>query len=106
MIQISEVLIIGPKVALAELGTILVEERLAASCHLPTEVDSLYWWEGTIQRNNEVRLTLHTRTALVDLIAQRTRQVHPYELPSVTHYELHTTDNKYRQWIAESTKEF
>jgi periplasmic divalent cation tolerance protein len=81
----------------------LVEERLAACGHLVQPVRSIYRWDGVVQDEAESRVALHTRTALVEAIVARTRELHPYEVPCVIALPLVAGNPAYLEWITAET---
>src|SRR4029078_10367739 len=59
----------------------LVTERLAACVNLLAPMESVYRWEGDVQREAERQLIMKTARARVDALWQRLRELHPYDLP-------------------------
>ena len=58
---VHAVLVTAPNVDVAErLATQLVESRVAACANLVPGVTSIYRWEGTVERAEEVLLVLKT----------------------------------------------
>ena len=82
----------------------LIEERLAACGHNLTPIRSLYRWEGAVQDESEARVALHTRTALVPAIVERTRELHPYDVPCVIALPITDGNPEYLRWIAAETR--
>ena len=83
----------------------LIEERLAACGHNLTPIRSLYRWEGAVQDEAEARVALHTRTALVPAIVERTRELHPYDVPCVIALPIADGNPEYLRWIAAETRD-
>lgn len=83
------------------LATAMVERRLAACAQL-TPIDSVYVWQGELQREAEVRVlfktTLERKSALMAAIAQ----CHPYEVPDIHAETLADVHPPYADWVAAS----
>jgi len=82
----------------------LIDERLAACGHNLTPIRSVYRWEGAVQDEAEARVALHTRTALVPAIVERTRELHPYDVPCVIALPIGDGNPDYLRWIAAETR--
>ena len=86
-----------------KIGKALVEEKLVACVNIhPT--NSIYWWKGKIQEENEVAVLAKTKASLVDKIISRVKELHSYEVPCVISFPIEKGNPDYLQWIEESTK--
>lgn len=84
----------------------LVGERLAACVNILPAIDSVYRWQGAIERASEVQLIIKTVEARVDALTARIRALHPYELPEVVAIEAASGWPAYLDWVrAETTPE-
>jgi periplasmic divalent cation tolerance protein len=82
----------------------LVEERLAACGHNLAPIRSIYRWEGAVHDEAEARVALHTRRSLVPAILERTRELHPYDVPCVIALPIADGNPDYLRWIASETR--
>jgi periplasmic divalent cation tolerance protein len=82
----------------------LVEERLAACGHVTGPIRSVYRWEGAVHDEGEARVALHTRRSLVPAVVERTRELHPYDIPCVIAMSLVGGNREYLQWIVAETR--
>jgi periplasmic divalent cation tolerance protein len=104
--ECSEVIITADNAEwLASFTRQLVEGRLAACGHNIAPIRSIYRWEGTVQDEAEARVALHTRTALVPAIIERTNADHPYDVPCVIALPIVGGNPAYLAWIKESTRD-
>ena len=82
----------------------LVREKRAA-CVTETPVTSTYRWEGAVQRDEEVTLTI--KVSLIEAEATRTRllELHPYTVPEVLALEVNQehSHQPYVEWVREET---
>jgi periplasmic divalent cation tolerance protein len=83
----------------------LVEDRLVACGQHIAPIRSVYRWDGTIHDDHETRVALHTRSSLVPAVIDRTRQVHPYEVPCILAIPIEAGNPDYVQWVIDETVE-
>ena len=62
-------------------GRTLVEERLAACVNLLPAMESVYRWEGQVERDTERQVIIKTTRDRVAALWDRIRELHPYETP-------------------------
>ena len=62
-------------------GRTLVEERLAACVNLLPPMESVYRWEGQVERDTERQVIIKTARDRVAALWDRIRELHPYETP-------------------------
>lgn len=82
---------------------VLVEEGLAACVNLGAESLSIYMWQGSVNSATEVALTIKTRAALAQTVADRLGQLHPYDVPEILVMGLQGGSKAYLQWLADQT---
>lgn len=83
----------------------LVEDRLCASVHNFSPVQSTYRWRGEIYERSEGRASLHTRRSRVNEIIARTKREHPYEIPSISTRPIDGGNPEYLAWISQETSD-
>lgn len=82
----------------------LVEERLAACVSVLPGLQSVYRWQGAIQRADEVLLLVKTTRERVEPLTARVASLHPYELPEVVAVEVAGGLAAYLDWVEEQTR--
>lgn len=82
----------------------LLEARLAACVNLLPGMTSLYWWEGKIDRSEEVLLLAKTRRALVPLLVETVRAVHSYDVFEAVALPVLGGNIEYLQWVVDETR--
>ncbi|MEZ0472961.1 divalent-cation tolerance protein CutA [Luteimonas salinilitoris] len=87
----------------ARIAETLVGERLAACVNLLPGVTSVYRWQGTVERADEVLLLIKTAPARLQALTARIVALHPYELPEVIAVESAGGLPAYLDWIAQET---
>lgn len=83
----------------------LVEERLAACVNQLPGVQSVYRWEGKVERSGEVLLLIKTSHLRLPTLTARVQALHPYELPELIAVEAAGGFAPYLAWVAEQTRE-
>ena len=78
--------------------------RLVACVNMIPAVESMYRWEGEVQTDEELLLMAKTRSALVNDIAKRVTDLHPYDLPEVIAAPIAGGLQGYLDWVVSSTK--
>ncbi|MDY0225331.1 MAG: divalent-cation tolerance protein CutA [Desulfomicrobium apsheronum] len=86
-------------------GRALLEQRLAACVNILPRVDSMYWWNGEIQREDEVIMLAKTSSALFEPLKACVLGLHPYEVPCIVALALDQGHTPFLQWIDEQTRD-
>ncbi|AEH37856.1 divalent-cation tolerance protein CutA [Halopiger xanaduensis] len=84
-----------------ELAERLVDERLAA-CVNRLSTTSTYRWEGEIHHDDEVVLLAKTTDEAYDDLADRVRELHPYDVPCIERFDEADLLESFAEWRAES----
>jgi periplasmic divalent cation tolerance protein len=66
-------------------------------------MESVYRWEGDVQRDTERQLIMKTTRARVDALWQRVRELHPYEVPEFLVLPIADGSDAYLRWLGDST---
>jgi periplasmic divalent cation tolerance protein len=85
-------------------GRQLVERRLCACVNILPGMVSLYWWEGAIERGEEVVMIIKTRAALAEAVRAAVRQMHPYTTPAILVLPIENVDPNYKAWLLAETE--
>lgn len=65
----------------------LINNHLVASSHI-TNLESTYWWNNEINKSIEYKLEVRTTINLYDKIEKLIKEMHNYELPEISYYEI------------------
>lgn len=93
----------GSKDEARKIGRELVQQRLAACINILDGMNSMYWWEGEIQDDQEVVLIAKTREALVPSLIEKVKSLHSYACPCVVSLPITEGNAPYLRWIEEET---
>lgn len=85
------------------IGRDLLDKRLAACINILMGMCSLYRWQGSIERSDEVVLLAKTRTDLIDKATSAIVQLHDYETPCVVALPILGGSPDFLRWIQTET---
>ena len=81
----------------------LVEDHLAACVNLLPPMESVFRWEGRIDRDTERQMLIKTSRERVAALWERVRALHPYDVPEFIVLPIVDGNAAYLKWLAEST---
>ena len=94
-----------PSVVEAETaGKTLVENGLAACVNILPGMVSVYWWQGAIERGDEVVMIIKTRATLAEAVRAAVRQMHSYSTPAILVIPIESVDPDYNAWLMAETR--
>ena len=82
----------------------LVEERLAGCVNLLPLLDSVYRWDGRVEREIERQIVIKTARERIVALWDRVRELHPYEVPEFVVLPIVDGNDAYLRWVGESTR--
>lgn len=80
----------------------LVKEKMVA-CVNVFKIDSIYSWQGKIEKNREYAMFLKTKKGLFEKIKKRIKKIHSYSLPCLISFSIEKGDKDYLKWVEKST---
>lgn len=81
------------------LANALVEQQLAACVNILAGCDSVYRWQGGIERAHEVPLLIKTSEAAYPALESAVRELHPYDLPELIALKIDGGLPAYLGWL-------
>lgn len=81
----------------------LVDERIAACANIIANMESFYWWQGSLTEDREVVLIAKTRAALVERAIARVRELHSYSVPCIVALPILAGNSAFLDWIDAET---
>lgn len=86
------------------LARTLVEQRLAACVNRLPAVDSVYRWQGAVERAVEVPLLIKSTRERLSEIQEVIRALHPYEVPEIVAIPVVAGLPAYLRWVVDETQ--
>ncbi|MEE9373858.1 MAG: divalent-cation tolerance protein CutA [Saprospiraceae bacterium] len=80
----------------------LLSEKLIF-CYNLFPIKSAYWWQETLQKDNEWVTILKTTQAHWDELQSRITELHTYEVPCIIKIEVEANE-AYEKWINKNVK--
>ena len=80
----------------------LVRDRLAACVNRIDGLESLYRWEGSVQKDHEVLLLIKTTSVAFGEVENAISALHPYELPEIIGVPVTQGSAPYLDWLTKS----
>ena len=81
------------------LAETLVEKRLAACVQLLPRIESVFRWEGKVERLAEFLLIAKTTGSLFEKLEKEVRQRHSYEIPEILALPASAVSGPYFEWL-------
>ena len=89
----------GSREEAVRLADILVVARLAACVQILPEIESVYHWQGNIERAAEVLLLAKTTQANFAALESAVRALHSYETPEIIALPITAASAPYLEWL-------
>ena len=86
----------------ARLADMLVQTRLAACVQVLQDIQSIYRWQGNIERSSEVLLIAKTDQSKFAALEQQVRAMHSYETPEIVAIPAAEVSGPYGKWLSDS----
>jgi len=86
----------------ARLADMLVGSHLAACVQILPEIESVYRWQGKIERQQEILLLAKSTSDKFDELEREVRALHSYETPEIMAVSLADVSEPYLTWLVQS----
>lgn len=86
------------------LAEMLVGARLAACVQVLPEMESIYHWQGQIERAPEVLLLVKTTVARFAEVEREVRALHSYETPEIVALPVTAISASYLEWLTAAVR--
>jgi periplasmic divalent cation tolerance protein len=82
----------------------LVEQRFAACVNIVPQIESVYRWQGKIEKTTEYLLIIKTTAGAFNPLHDALIELHSYELPECIEIAIEDGSTAYLDWIGESVR--
>ena len=86
------------------LADLLIGAHLGACVQILPEMESVYRWQGQIERQSEILLIVKTTAGKFAELEREVRALHSYETPEIVAVPIVTGSQPYLDWVSESVK--
>ena len=102
-VNVIVVLVTCPSLRVARgLSGALIRDRLAACVNIIPHVESIFRWEGRVDRSRETLLVIKTTTARFQRLRKTIIARHPYDVPEILGLPLRGGSPPYLRWVVAS----
>jgi len=84
------------------LADLLIGAHLAACVQILPEMESVYRWQGKIERQSEILLIAKTNAAKFAELEREVRALHSYETPEIVAVPIVAGSTPYLEWLTNS----
>jgi len=82
----------------------VLEKRLAACVNILPGMISHYWWQGAIERAEEVVMIIKTRATLAGRVQAAVKEMHSYDTPAILVLPVEGGEPGYLEWMMKETE--
>jgi len=82
----------------------LIKNRLAACVNIIDKIDSVFRWEGKVDRAREALLVIKSKKSKLTNIIKLVKSMHSYEVPEIIALPLIGGYKPYLNWLDESVR--
>ena len=87
------------------IADVLIGRRLAACVQIIDTIDSIYWWEGKVEKATEWLCAVKTERRLFAEVEAAIKDVHPYDVPEIVAFEVAAGSDDYLAWISRELRQ-
>lgn len=88
----------------SRLAELLIDRKLAACVQILPPMESVYRWQGKVERQAEILLIAKTVVSKFAELEREVRAVHSYDTPEVVAVPFAAGSEKYLQWLSDSVR--
>ena len=100
------VLVTAPDLKTARrLARAALQARLVACANLVPKIESHYWWQGKLERGNEVLMILKATRRTLPALEKLILKMHPYDTAEFVVLPVTRGSARYLKWWRESCRQ-
>jgi len=85
-----------------KIGRAVVEKKLAACANIVSGVESIYRWQGKVERASEVLVIIKTAGTRLRELEREVKRLHSYDVPEFIAFPIVGGSKEYLKWIGEN----
>jgi periplasmic divalent cation tolerance protein len=97
-------LVTTPRDQAERIANAIVTAREAACVNIAPTVDSIYWWEGKVERDEEALLVVKTTEERLESLRALLDEIHPYAVFELVATRIDGGNDAYLRWITASVR--
>ncbi len=82
----------------------LVDAKLAACVNIMAAHESVYRWQGKIEKAAEIGILIKTRNDLFEAVKDKVLALHSYDCPCIASWPIEKGHAAYLDWIKAETR--
>ncbi|MCI0604791.1 divalent-cation tolerance protein CutA [bacterium] len=82
----------------------LVSDHLVACVNIVPGIQSIYWWNNGVQKDQEVLMVMKTEKSRYRDVELAIKSLHSYEVPEIISLPLENGSEGYLKWIENTLK--
>ena len=86
------------------IGKAVLGKRLAACVNILPGMISHYWWQGAIEKAEEVVMIIKTRASLAEAVRGQVKAMHSYTTPAILVLPIEGGEPAYLEWLMKETE--
>ena len=87
-----------------KIASVVVKERIVACVNIVKKIESIYWWQGKIEKSTEMLLIMKTKISLSKKLIKKIKSLHSYTVPEIIFLPIIEGNPDYLKWIEKETK--
>ena len=86
-------------------STHLIRRHLAACVNVIPQVESIFWWQGKVERARETLLIIKTTRQAFERLRAEVVRLHSYDTPEIIALPIARGHQPYLEWVRASTRQ-